>query len=98
MKRQGRGGSIVFNASKNVTAPGKEFGAYSVSKAAEAQLCRVVALEGGEFGIRANMLNPDAIFGRSRFWSDDMRALRGQHYGIDAQTVPARHRTRTLPH
>ncbi|HUR80392.1 MAG TPA: bifunctional rhamnulose-1-phosphate aldolase/short-chain dehydrogenase, partial [Thermoanaerobaculia bacterium] len=55
MKAQGLGGSIVFNASKNVTAPGKEFGAYSVSKAAEAQLCRIVALEGGEFGIRANM-------------------------------------------
>src|SRR5206468_2979931 len=65
MKAQGTGGSIVFNASKNVTAPGKEFGAYSVSKAAEAQLCRIVALEGGEFGIRANMLNPDAIFGGS---------------------------------
>src|SRR2546430_17153500 len=48
----------------------KEFGAYSVSKAAEAQLCRIVALEGGEHGIRANMLNPDAIFGASRFWSD----------------------------
>ncbi|HWW60131.1 MAG TPA: bifunctional aldolase/short-chain dehydrogenase, partial [Thermoanaerobaculia bacterium] len=63
MKAQGLGGSIVFNASKNVTAPGKEFGAYSVSKAAEAQLCRIVALEGGEHGIRANMLNPDAIFG-----------------------------------
>ena len=47
MKQQNTGGSIVFNASKNVTAPGKEFGAYSVSKAAEAQLCRIVALEGG---------------------------------------------------
>ena len=96
MKEQGRGGSIVFNASKNVTAPGKEFGAYSVSKAAEAQLCRIVALEGGEFGIRANMLNPDAIFDGSRFWSDEMRSMRAQAYGIDADRLPDYYRNRTL--
>ena len=96
MKLQGLGGSIVFNASKNVTAPGKEFGAYSVSKAAEAQLCRIVALEGGEFGIRANMLNPDAIFGGSRFWSDEMRNMRAQAYGIDTERLPDFYRNRTL--
>ena len=96
MKEQGRGGSIVFNASKNVTAPGKEFGAYSVSKAAEAQLCRIVALEGGEFGIRANMLNPDAIFDGSSFWSDAMRSMRAQAYGIDASKLPDYYRNRTL--
>ena len=95
-KQQGTGGSIVFNASKNVTAPGKEFGAYSVSKAAEAQLCRIVALEGGEFGIRANMLNPDAVFGGSRFWSDDMRALRAEAYGVEASHLPEFYRNRTL--
>ena len=96
MKQQGRGGSIVFNASKNVTAPGKEFGAYSVSKAAEAQLCRIVALEGGEFGIRANMLNPDAIFDGSRFWSEEMRSMRAQAYGVDASKLPDFYRNRTL--
>lgn len=96
MKAQGLGGSIVFNASKNVTAPGKEFGAYSVSKAAEAQLCRIVALEGGEFGIRANMLNPDAIFGGSRFWSDEMREMRAQAYGIERDRLPDFYRNRTL--
>ena len=96
MKHQGTGGSVVFNASKNVTAPGKDFGAYSVSKAAEAQLCRIVALEGGEHGIRANMLNPDAIFGDSRFWSDEMRAMRAQNYGIDASRLPDYYRNRTL--
>ncbi|HKR66775.1 MAG TPA: bifunctional rhamnulose-1-phosphate aldolase/short-chain dehydrogenase [Thermoanaerobaculia bacterium] len=96
MKAQGLGGSIVFNASKNVTAPGKEFGAYSVSKAAEAQLCRIVALEGGEFGIRANMLNPDAIFGGSRFWSEEMRSMRAQAYGVDTAKLPDFYRNRTL--
>jgi rhamnulose-1-phosphate aldolase/alcohol dehydrogenase len=96
MKAQGLGGAIVFNASKNVTAPGKEFGAYSVSKAAEAQLCRIVALEGGEHGIRANMLNPDAIFGGSRFWSDEMRTMRAQAYGVDTENLPDFYRNRTL--
>ncbi len=96
LKQQKLGGSIVFNASKNVTAPGKEFGAYSVSKAAEAQLCRIVALEGGEHGIRANMLNPDAIFGGSRFWSDEMRTMRATAYGIDAEKLPDYYRNRTL--
>ena len=96
MKAQGLGGSIVFNASKNVTAPGKEFGAYSVSKAAEAQLCRIVALEGGEHGIRANMLNPDAIFGGSRFWSEEMRSMRAQAYGVDTARLPEFYRNRTL--
>jgi len=96
MKEQGIGGSIVFNASKNVTAPGKEFGAYSVSKAAEAQLCRIVALEGGEYGVRANMLNPDAIFGASRFWSDEMREMRANAYGIEPATLPDFYRKRTL--
>jgi len=96
MKEQGSGGSIVFNASKNVTAPGKEFGAYSVSKAAEAQLCRIVALEGGEHGIRANMLNPDAIFGGSRFWSEEMRSMRAQAYGVATDKLPGFYRDRTL--
>jgi NAD(P)-dependent dehydrogenase (short-subunit alcohol dehydrogenase family) len=96
LKEQGTGGSIVFNASKNVTAPGKEFGAYSVSKAAEAQLCRIVALEGGEHGIRANMLNPDAIFGGSRFWSEEMRSMRAQAYGVDTAHLPDFYRNRTL--
>ncbi|MEO8380513.1 MAG: bifunctional rhamnulose-1-phosphate aldolase/short-chain dehydrogenase [Acidobacteriota bacterium] len=96
LKEQGLGGSIVFNASKNVTAPGKEFGAYSVSKAAEAQLCRIVALEGGEHGIRANMLNPDAIFGGSRFWSDEMRTMRAQAYGVQTGDLPGFYRNRTL--
>lgn len=96
LKEQRLGGSIVFNASKNVTAPGKEFGAYSVSKAAEAQLCRIVALEGGEHGIRANMLNPDAIFGGSRFWSEEMRSMRAQAYGVDTERLPDFYRNRTL--
>lgn len=63
MKLQGLGGNIVINASKNVFAPGKDFGAYSASKAACHQLGKVAAIELAPFGIRVNMINADAIFG-----------------------------------
>ncbi len=86
MQAQGVGGSIVFNATKNVTAPGKDFGAYSASKAAEAQLCRIIAIEGGSFGVRANMVNPDAVFS-TRLWSPELRAQRAQAQGIPAAEI-----------
>jgi rhamnulose-1-phosphate aldolase/alcohol dehydrogenase len=63
LKRQGLGGHIVVNASKNVFAPGKDFGAYSASKAAGHQLGKVAAIELAPYGIRVNMINADAIFG-----------------------------------
>ena len=95
-KAQGIGGNIVFVATKNVVAPGKDFGAYSASKAAEAQLGRVVAMEGGEFGIRANMLNPDAVFGPSNLWSDELREERARSYGISSSELEDHYRRRSL--
>ena len=68
LRAQGLGGSLVFISSKNVTAPGKEFGAYSAAKAAETQLARVLAIENGEFQIRANIVNPDGVFEDSGLW------------------------------
>src|SRR5712691_6025491 len=62
MIRQGIGGALVFVATKNVMAPGKDFAAYSAAKAAEAQLAKVLALEGAPHGIRSNIVNPDAVF------------------------------------
>lgn len=63
LKEQGLGGHIVINASKNVFAPGKDFGAYSASKAAAHQLGRVAAIELAPYRIRVNMINADAVFG-----------------------------------
>ncbi|HXZ85421.1 MAG TPA: bifunctional aldolase/short-chain dehydrogenase, partial [Myxococcota bacterium] len=42
---QGTGGNVVVVSTKNVFAPGAEFGAYSASKAGAHQLARVAALE-----------------------------------------------------
>lgn len=61
-RRQGMGGSIVINSSKNVFDPGAAFGAYSSSKAGAHQLGKIAALELAEIGVRVNMINADAIF------------------------------------
>src|SRR5438094_265372 len=53
------GGALVFIATKNVMSPGKDFAAYSAAKAAEAQLAKVLALEGAPHAIRSNIVNPD---------------------------------------
>ncbi|MCA1765780.1 MAG: SDR family NAD(P)-dependent oxidoreductase, partial [Desulfobulbaceae bacterium] len=61
-RRQGMGGNIVINSSKNVFDPGAAFGAYSSSKAGAHQLGKIAALELAEIGVRVNMINADAIF------------------------------------
>jgi rhamnulose-1-phosphate aldolase/alcohol dehydrogenase len=96
LKAQGLGGAFVFVATKNVMAPGRDFGAYSASKAAEAQLAKVLALEGGPFGIRANIVNPDAVFQGSRLWSDEVRRERARAQGIDVDQLEEFYRKRNL--
>lgn len=96
MKAQGTGGSLVFIATKNVPAPGKDFGAYSASKAAQAQLARVLALEGGAYGIRSNIVNPDAVFGNSGLWSPAVREERARSYGIDPSQLEEFYRQRNI--
>jgi NAD(P)-dependent dehydrogenase (short-subunit alcohol dehydrogenase family) len=98
MKAQGTGGSFVFIATKNVPAPGKDFGAYSAAKAAEAQLARVLAIEGAPFGIRSNIINPDAVFEGSKLWSPEMRAQRARAQGIDPSELEEHYRRRNLLH
>ena len=49
---QGFGGQLLFNISKQAVNPGKEFGAYGLSKAATLFLVKQLALELGEYGIR----------------------------------------------
>ncbi len=81
-KDQKLGGNIVTVATKNILAPGKDFGAYSASKAAQVQLSRVLAIEGADFGVRVNLVNPDAVFEGSGLWSKEVREARAKVYGI----------------
>jgi NAD(P)-dependent dehydrogenase (short-subunit alcohol dehydrogenase family) len=94
-RRQGTGGAMVFVATKNVTAPGKDFAAYSASKAAEAQLARVAAIEGGPLGVRVNLVNPDAVFEGSSLWSG-IREERARAYGVAPERLEDVYRGRTL--
>jgi NAD(P)-dependent dehydrogenase (short-subunit alcohol dehydrogenase family) len=61
IKRQGRGGFLLFNASKAAFNPGADFGPYAIPKAALVALMKQYALELGKFGIRSNAVNADRI-------------------------------------
>jgi NAD(P)-dependent dehydrogenase (short-subunit alcohol dehydrogenase family) len=96
MMRQALGGALVFVATKNVMAPGKDFAAYSAAKAAEAQLAKVLALEGAPHGIRSNIVNPDAVFQDSRLWSEDVRRQRAAAQDISVDALEDFYRKRNL--
>jgi rhamnulose-1-phosphate aldolase/alcohol dehydrogenase len=96
LKAQGLGGAFVFVATKNVMSPGKDFSAYSASKAAEAQLAKVLALEGGPHGIRSNIVNPDAVFRDSKLWSEDVRRERARAQGISVDDLEDFYRKRNI--
>ena len=95
-RRQELGGNLIFITTKNVLAPGKDFGAYSASKSAEAQLARICAIEGGEIGVRSNMVNPDGVFDGSGLWSREVRVNRARSYGIPAEDLEEFYRNRNL--
>ena len=96
---QGSGGDIIVVSTKNVFAPGAGFGAYSATKSAAHQLARIASLEFAEFGVRVNMVSPDAVFShgerRSGLWAevgpDRMKAR-----GLDAAGLEEYYRSRNL--
>jgi len=96
MKRQGRGGSIVFVGSKNALVASAGASAYSTAKAAELHLARCLALEGAEHGIRVNVVNPDAVIRGSRIWSGTWRAERAASNRIEEDQVEEFYRQRSL--
>jgi rhamnulose-1-phosphate aldolase/alcohol dehydrogenase len=94
MSRQGMGGAIVVNCTRNVLVPGRELGAYSAAKAAAAQLAKILAVEHGPDGIRVNVVHPDAIF--TDLWTPEVRASRARAYGIAEEDLEEHYRQRTL--
>ncbi len=99
LKQQGIGGNIVLSASKNVFGPGKDFGAYSASKAAGHQLGKVAAIELAPDNIRVNMINADAVFGdeeiSSGLW-DEVGPDRAKTHGLATEDLPEYYRGRNL--
>jgi len=73
--------SVIFIASKNVPAPGPGASAYSVAKAGLTQLARIAAMELAVFGIRVNIVHPDAVFDTG-IWAPEILEGRAKHYGL----------------
>ncbi|MHB8910754.1 MAG: bifunctional aldolase/short-chain dehydrogenase [Syntrophales bacterium] len=96
---QNTGGDVVLVSTKNVFAPGATFGAYSATKAAAHQLCRIASLEFAAMDVRVNMVAPDAVFShgatKSGLWAqvgpDRMKAR-----GLDEQGLEEYYRQRNL--
>lgn len=85
MKDSTLGGNIVFNVTKNLLHPGPEMLAYGSTKAMAAQMCHYVAREGGKYGIRANIINPDKVFKGSLIWENGVLEARAKAKGQTVQ-------------
>ena len=80
MLRQGTGGCLLFNVSKQAVNPGPDFGPYGLPKAATLFLVRQYALDYGADGIRANAVNADRI--RSGLLTADFITARAKARGL----------------
>jgi NAD(P)-dependent dehydrogenase (short-subunit alcohol dehydrogenase family) len=80
MLKQGTGGCLLFNVSKQAVNPGPGFGPYGLPKAATMLLVRQYAVDYGADGIRSNGVNADRI--RSGLLTDDFIAARAKARGV----------------
>lgn len=96
MKQQKTGGSMIFIGSKNSIYAGKNASAYSAVKALEVHLARCIAAEGGDYGIRANSVLPDAVLQGSAIWGSKWKEERAAAYGIEPDELDEHYRQRTV--
>ncbi|MFD8979493.1 SDR family oxidoreductase [Streptomyces sp. NPDC059564] len=92
----GTGCSLVYIVSKVAVAPSVGFGAYPIAKAAELQLARIVALEGAAVGVRANVVNPGAVFEGSQFWGPELRAEKSASHRVAPEDLETYYAQRTM--
>ncbi|HDY66118.1 MAG TPA: SDR family NAD(P)-dependent oxidoreductase, partial [Phycisphaerae bacterium] len=96
---QGIGGDIIVMSTKNVPSPGAGFGAYSATKAAAHQLGRIASLELAMYGVRVNMVAPDAVFSeggrKSGLW-EEVGPGRMKARGLDEDGLHEYYRNRNL--
>jgi rhamnose utilization protein RhaD (predicted bifunctional aldolase and dehydrogenase)/NAD(P)-dependent dehydrogenase (short-subunit alcohol dehydrogenase family) len=82
--KQGLDASIIFVGSRNFKAPGPGASAYSCSKAALTQLCRVAALELAPHKVRVNIVHPDAVFD-TKLWTPEALQRSAERYGMTVE-------------
>jgi NAD(P)-dependent dehydrogenase (short-subunit alcohol dehydrogenase family) len=80
MAAQGRGGCLLFNASKSAFNPGPGFGPYAVAKGALVALMRQYAVDLGPSAIRSNAVNADRI--RTGLFADGVLESRAKARGL----------------
>ncbi|OYV39977.1 MAG: short-chain dehydrogenase [Rhodospirillales bacterium 20-64-7] len=90
------GGSIIFVGSKNALVASANASAYCAAKASELHLARCLALEGAPHGIRANVVNPDAVLRGSRIWKGEWGDQRAAAYGTGRDGLEEIYRERSL--
>ncbi len=88
------GGNLIFVASKNGLIGSKNAAAYGAAKAAEINLARCLAEEGGAHGIRVNTVNPDAVLSGSSIWDSGWREARAKSMGISVDQLEEAYRQR----
>ncbi len=96
---QGTGGDIIVISTKNVPSPGAGFGAYSATKAACHQLGRIASIELAQYGVRVNMVAPDAVFSEGKYKSGLWQEIgpdRMQARGLDEKGLQEYYRNRNL--
>lgn len=96
---QGTGGDVIIVSTKNVPSPGVGFGAYSATKAACHQLGRIASLELAQYGVRVNMVAPDAVFSEGKYKSglwEQIGPSRMQARGLDEKGLQEYYQSRNL--
>ena len=93
---QNNGGSIIFIASKNSLNASKGASAYSVAKSSLLHLSRSIALEGSNYRIRSNVINPDAVIQGSKIWQGEWKKQRAASNKISISNVEEFYKNRSL--
>src|ERR671936_861165 len=96
MMNQGRGGDIIYIASKNAVFAGPNNLAYGAAKADQAHQVRLLAAELGEHGIRVNGINPDGVVRGSGIFAGGWGAQRAAVYGVPEEELGKYYAQRTL--
>jgi rhamnulose-1-phosphate aldolase/alcohol dehydrogenase len=96
MINQNMGGDIIYIASKNALFAGPNNIAYGAAKADQAHQVRLLAAELGEYGIRVNGINPDAVVRGSGIFAKGWGADRARVYGVPEDKLGEFYARRTL--
>jgi rhamnose utilization protein RhaD (predicted bifunctional aldolase and dehydrogenase)/NAD(P)-dependent dehydrogenase (short-subunit alcohol dehydrogenase family) len=83
MMAQGRGGCLLFNASKSAFNVGPGFGPYAVAKSALIAVMRQYAVDLGPSAIRSNAVNADRI--RTRLFAEGVAESRARARGLSPE-------------